>query len=561
MKRLALSLLAVVSIAGATEICVPPGRIEFATIPEIALVSGVPETIQLGPFMLDPANRWEAGDQTRESGWESRFPAILTAAPAGVTLDEKTLELRYDGTKGRQSSSSMIVANGKDSNTFRIRVVVPTNVYGDSAAVANLVNGWNATVCAGTFVACRQSFKGGAIDENPTVLFVTGGSYTGDFYLGKRKHIYVIGDPADPPTLTNDELSVQEPTNYVVRNLRLVDASITTSHAPKDSSSTMNVGNVDQCCESGEQNGLSNPNHATPYEWDVFWWNSITSGMGGTGNTTHASYVEGRPLSRFEVTNVRFLGTRGSSAVKSTMSHIAIRHSLFCVNASCSVPDADEKTMHTPIDVPAVSDVVVYANRFVLWRAPTSQPANYGGIKTGAIYFRLRNSLYGSDVPAYPDVTWSPPATSITTATSPGFGWSAGPETFVSDEFWTAVRADRRKYSFVKYVGFNTFVLLPGGKPVEALRDDGTYPMTVTKQFGPQVAQRTHPLAIERSGTELYDNTFEGYPEDATLYEMTAQQTVAVIKPGAKWPRTTPEEFPWYLVLDNHGPLPSDFRL
>ena len=87
--------------------------------------------------------------------------------------------------------------------------------------------------------------------------------------------------------------------------------------------------------------------------------------------------------------------------------------------------------MHTPIDVPAVSNLVVYANSFLLYRAPTSKnKPGRQGVLSAAIYLRLRKpGLKGSDIPAYPDLSWDPPRSSQTTMSSPGEGWSAGPET------------------------------------------------------------------------------------------------------------------------------------
>ena len=61
--------------------------------------------------------------------------------------------------------------------------------------------------------------------------------------------------------------------------------------------------------------------------------------------------------------------------------------------------------------------------------------------------------------------------TSQETMSSPGDGWSAGPETFVSDAFWASVRAkpvtDRtNSLTFKHFVGFNEFKQLPGSLPV-----------------------------------------------------------------------------------------------
>jgi hypothetical protein len=172
--------------------------------------------------------------------------------------------------------------------------------------------------------------------------------------------------------------------------------------------------------------------------------------------------------------------------------------------------------------------------------------------------------MLGSDIPAYPDVSWTPPVTSQETMSSPGEGWSAGPETFLSDAFWASVRAkpvvDRTNpLTFKHFVGFNEFRRLPGSLPVTALRDDGSHPVEAIYQFGPSRALRTHPLWLERSVTFLAGNRYEGYANGQGIYNLESSVFVREIEPGAKWPRTNDEEFPHAVELG--GTLPPWFRL
>jgi hypothetical protein len=222
--------------------------------------------------------------------------------------------------------------------------------------------------------------------------------------------------------------------------------------------------------------------------------------------------------------------------------------------------------MHTPIDVPAPCRLVVYGNKFVLFRANTvTNPTEREGTIHGAIHLRQRQTgMLGSDIPAYPDLSWSPPATSQTTMSSPGEGWSAGPKTYVSDAFWGAVRAkpvtDRtHELTFKHFVGFNTFKQLPGSLPVIVLRDDGTHPAESIYQFGPARALRTHPMWLERSVTFVAGSEYEGYAPGQRLYNLDDSHYTPEIEPGAKWPRTLPEEFPH--VVELKGTLPPWFRL
>ena len=175
--------------------------------------------------------------------------------------------------------------------------------------------------------------------------------------------------------------------------------------------------------------------------------------------------------------------------------------------------------MHTPVDVPAVSRLVLYGNEFQVWRGPTAgvPPARQRVISGAGEYLRLRKGgVRGSDIPAYPDRSWSPPESTQATASSPGAGWAAGPETFVSDDFWKAVRRTAvtdpsNVLTFKHFLGFlNCFVELPGSLPITTLRDDGTHPAEPVAQFGPGRPLRTHPAWLERSVSFLDGNVYLG---------------------------------------------------
>ena len=188
----------------ADDVRAAPGRFEFAPMPEHAFVAGLAETVQLGIWQLDPANPWPAGDQTRSTGWSSRFPTRLVDAGSGkpvsgLEYDGKTGELRYAGDGARDLTVRLERTDAPiASNPFRIRVLTPTHVYGDGAGAANREHRWGAKVCEPPmkFAACRKGFKGsGATDAAPLVVHITPGSYEGDFFLGKQRFVYVIGDP------------------------------------------------------------------------------------------------------------------------------------------------------------------------------------------------------------------------------------------------------------------------------------------------------------------------------------------------------------------------------
>ena len=559
--------------AAAADFRVPPDRFGFAPIPEHAFVAGLAETVQLGIWQLDPENPWPAGDQTRSSGWKSRFATRLVDAatgrpPPGLEYDGRTGELKYAGDGVRDV---MVRLERTDapiaSNPFRIRVLTPTHVYGDGAGAVNREHRWGAKVCEPPmkFAACRKGSKGsGASDGAPFVVHITPGSYEGDFYLGKPRFVYVIGDPGNWPQINRDSLDAARFERATFRNLALNSARIGQPAARDDSPSTMLVSNIRQWGETAVRNGVSNPNGVTRQPWTVTVWNFEGSGMGDQGNSVHQFYIEGRPQSTFELNNVRILGTRGSSAIKTTMQNVAVRHSLLSVSEKPGDVTGGA-LMHTPIDVPAVSNLVVYANRFLLYRAPTSKnKPGRQGVLSAAIYLRLRKpGLKGSDIPAYPDLSWDPPRSSQTTMSAPGEGWSAGPETYVNDDFWKAVRKrpvtdPANPLTFKHFIGFNRFEQLPGSLPITALRDDGTRPAEPVSQFGPGRPLKVHPAWVERSVTFLAGNEFVGFGK-RPLFELRSSENMKEPAPGANWPRSKDEDFPHAVTLD--GELPPWFRL
>lgn len=552
---------ATIAFAEPAPICVPGDKLQFATVPEIVFVRGMPQTIQLGIYQIDPANPWPAGDLTRSSGWKSRFLTALVHADTAESVDQfaydaQTGELAYSGAWSGDVDVALVSGAGGalSKATFRIRVLTPSVVFGNNAEATNAEEGWNARTCQGiSFANCRKKFQGGASDTAPLVVYITPGTYSGDFYLGERRFVYVLGDPATRPTLVRDSLDTSLAERFYVANLEQQDGSIKLAHAAPQYPSTMIVRNVRQCCETQQQNGVSNPNGLTEQPWTVYIHDFEGQGMGGTGNTTHQFYIEGRPDSTFDVNTVRILGTRRSSAIKTTMQHLNVRHSLLDVR----VPGVPDENSAIPIDVPAFTDAVIYGNAFLLTRQPNVPlPA--------AIFFRLRMPSLGSDIPAYPNVSWNPPISNQATASSPGKGWAKGPETFVDDAFWQDVTSQplddpSNVLLFRHYVSFNTFRQLPGSAAVFVLRDDGTHPAEATDQFGPMRAKRTAARWVERSTTFLFGNTYDGQAAGQRLYNLTDSAFVKEIEPGAKWPRSKPEEFP--RVVDVTGELPVWFKL
>jgi hypothetical protein len=422
-----------------------------------------------------------------------------------------------------------------------------------------------------SFDTCRKTIglPGGASDIAPLVLFITPGRYPANVYLNQERFAYVLGHPTTRPTLLGYSISNRQIERFVVANLTMQDSNIGVAGDPSpDWSSSINVSRVYQCCESNVKSGLMNPNRRATRETTVEYWNSESKGMGHGGNTQHGTYIEMRPNSHYYVTNVRMMGSQGSSSIKTTMFDVQIRYTLFNVSREYNEPNLGEPEgymlTHTMFDCPGASDIIAFGNHFRMWRQTTVGTASgYSGTLTGAIFIRRRREMQGSDRPSYPVESWNPPV-GESLGSPPGGGWPMGAATFVNDAFWQDVhRYDitdpANPFNFKHFISFNTFELLPGSLPVKAIRDDGTHPIVAVAQFSDDsIAKRTHPLWIERSVNWLYANEYINFGDNEKI-DLNHTQTPIEIEPGAKWPRDAPEEYP--KAIEVTGDLPPWFKL
>ena len=379
----------------------------------------------MGPFQIDPTNRWTAGDLTRQSGWTSLWPTRLVDAASGdvvptaaLAYDALTAELKYAGVWSGDWTVRLETTSGEfKSAPFRIRVLTPTVVYGPNAAAINEQKNWAANLCEGiSFDTCRNSkFRGGASDVAPLVIFFTPGRHvTASWYLGVRRFQYILGDASARATVVGGTFSTARNERLTFANLTLENTNITQTKNSADFPTWVNISRIHQCCENRYQNGYINPNTRTLQPLYIELWNWESNGMGAQSNAQHALYLEMRPDSHLWINNARFMGSRGSSSVKTVLADTQIRHSLFNVSKAYNEPalglEAGGMLTHTPIDVTSVSDVIVYGNHFRLWRQKTTgTPNGYYGNLTAAIFFRLRQPFHGSDKPAYPSSSWNPP--------------------------------------------------------------------------------------------------------------------------------------------------------
>ena len=70
------------------------GRFEFARMPELVLIRGIAQIVQLGFYQLDPANPWPAGDVEGNAGWLSKHPTRLVDATTGAASRQRHRHLR-----------------------------------------------------------------------------------------------------------------------------------------------------------------------------------------------------------------------------------------------------------------------------------------------------------------------------------------------------------------------------------------------------------------------------------------------------------------------------------
>ena len=165
------------------------------------------------------------------------------------------------------------------------------------------------------------------------------------------------------------------------------------------------------------------------------------------------------------------------------------------------------------VDVASSSEVVIYNNDLV---GAFSQ--DRWGVHNGLVFLRARRGMWGADSPAYPDISFDPPLSSV----HPGFapeGFTAGPETFVNPEFWNVVRSydiedHANAYSFKKYIAYNRFRWLSddGSRRQSVFRDDGTAPREAAFQGSIAEIWGTVPQGwVERSVSFFANNRYEGW--------------------------------------------------
>jgi len=355
------------------------------------------------------------------------------------------------------------------------------------------------------------------------VLVVTGGRYEGDFYIGRGKgNLYVIGDPNSRPTLVGGSINIDDVQTGYVKNFELIDTVIDGSKFPTDRPVNVYVTDVYQHDSTHELNGIGTPDYEGASDYGIVkapntqthWiWNFHGARMGGLGNLRHQFYMHGRPDGYLNINNIRVDSSRMCSIIKSTKFYNFVRNSRLSALEDPAHPDVGYRADKL-IDIASAGETVIYNNEFIGAFTPTAK-----GTQHGLISLRARRGWWGADSPAYPDRSLDPPLTSLAEG---GYlapeGFTAGPETFVNESFWSTVRSfdlgdPQNPYTFKKYIAFNSFRWVEEGYGRRSvLVDDGTAPRNA-KALG-SVAEfwGTVPRNwVERSVTFFANNRYTGW--------------------------------------------------
>jgi hypothetical protein len=141
-----------------------------------------------------------------------------------------------------------------------------------------------------------------------------------------------------------------------------------------------------------------------PNDWRSWFWENRFYRTGGS-SLKHTIYLHGRPDGWLIYNNNLHNGGHESSAVKATVGHYRVLNSRISAFADERNPgDMTDRMNQQLIDVPSSSDVVIYNNHLVGGKRSTG--GNTDGTRTGLIWFNPRRTLWGTDDPRYPDVTF-----------------------------------------------------------------------------------------------------------------------------------------------------------
>jgi hypothetical protein len=142
----------------------------------------------------------------------------------------------------------------------------------------------------------------------------------------------------------------------------------------------------------------------SPNDWKSFFWNNRFLRTGGNV-LKHTIYLHGRPDAWLIYNNNSHNGGNQSSAVKGTVGHYRVLNSRVSAFPDEENPgDPSEALNQQLLDIPSTTDSVIYNN--VLIGGQRIIDGRRAGTQTGLIWFSPRLTLWGTDTPRYPDVSY-----------------------------------------------------------------------------------------------------------------------------------------------------------
>jgi hypothetical protein len=612
------------AVVNAADGSVPPSSDSvsvFATIPELAFIEEFADAEEMGVFFAAGINRTAIGDLWWEAPLTSRLkniygsnytPTSVTletvsgTQPTGMTYNPATGRIEYNGASQAAAVTDWTVRfsyNGAMgtvySNSFRIRVLRPTVIWGLAAATAYSSKWSGATIAraTGTFQAMQSNITTARGDSNPNVVLCLGGTYDstsgGNLFLGAdKKAVYLLGDPTDRPIWANDasfsydtfDVTTADSLLYLKQlewksvgiNLGPSAPGRTTRlyisrmylHTDNPIASFDNFAGSNQEFDGG---GTSPPSVITGskiyHAWNIKGFNV------GTDDLHHLFYLHGRPGGEGYFNNLNVRGAENCQVIKSTLPVLDVWNSYLSALQDPENPAIGERSNNL-IDQINVSTTRIYNCHMVGAFNPTL-PSAQNGTQNGMIFFRARRECYGSDSPAYPDRSWATLTTSMLNngyMPQPG-GYDGSPATFADADFWAdaqagGINSPSNPYLFRHWIDYCKFqwVQETGGNEQPAIRNDGTYPrIFVAPKSVPSVFLTTHPDWFERSVDFVSNCEFYGWTDlsDAMLFSYDDSESSSAGPPAAEyipvwpqdggtllWPRSGADMFPRYILTN-----------
>ena len=490
----------------------------FAEVPDVVFVRGEADTEFLGIYQLDPDNRYTPGDLVNAAKWSAKKPCSVSGSlPKGVTYDAAAATLKYDGSgSGSETATIQLQHAALKSNSFTVRVVVPTVTFGTGAT-------YDFDYGADGALAWENAIR--ALNKTDNVLYVAPGTYADCTYGWTPKNqtsVIIVGGTPRPkivkPTSVNQTgISFGDGVQYVyVKNVELDGFSLTERNHTSHPTIVVNRVFLHDHTGSGLVFGDDGNTTATTHR---FWLVNSELARMGQGNAYHNIYCHGRGATYLHANNIRSYASNGSSNFKATTRNITVHNAYFGTLDDWANPST--ATWSGPhCDHMAAGEHIYYNNHFKLARSTTLGGTSYGGI-----FLRARRSLTGCDEPPY------------------------GSTQFLDPAFWQQVSAKpmtdpQNPHSFRHYMAFNDFewvVVDTDNKEGPAFSDAGTYPREAPYQFANCSKFLSVPSGwVERSVSFFLNNDFSSFSADNQLFDPDQVECQdASSEAGAQYPPPT----------------------